>query len=209
MELIRELGRFPSNEINKATGHVYMRKWAVFKCPVCGKEVNCLRYKGLKQTACSYSCAHKSHEQSGTRFYNIWQAMKQRCENPNNPKYNIYGGKGIKVCPQWQSFEGFLKDNASLYAENLTIDRIDPSKDYCPENIHWVTLSENSAKTSRLTPVKQFRIVKVPEEHYEFIKEWPTARKAGLELGLVPAHITRCCQGHTKTHGGYHWEYAN
>lgn len=78
--------------------------------------------------------------------------MKARCYNPNNPKYDIYGGKGIVICEEWLadynifkkwSYEHGYKENA-----NLSIDRIDSEGNYCPENCQWISLSENSAKAN-------------------------------------------------------------
>ena len=80
------------------------------------------------------------HGMSRTRLYIIWADMRRRCYSP---KYNIwpwYGAKGIRVCEEWfQSFIAFRDwAMASGYADNLTIDRLDPSKDYNPDNCQWL-----------------------------------------------------------------------
>lgn len=85
------------------------------------------------------------------RLYRIWHGMKQRCYNPNAKGYQWYGGKGIAVCNEWRScfftFQSWALDNG--YADNLTIDRINSSKGYCPDNCRWLTLSENVARAGR------------------------------------------------------------
>ena len=57
-----------------------------------------------------------------------------------------YGGKGIRVCQEWldnpELFEEWSLENG--YEDNLTIDRIDSTKDYCPDNCRWVTLEDNA-----------------------------------------------------------------
>lgn len=85
--------------------------------------------------------ANTSHGQSGTRFYKIWQGMKKRCMNPKATSYKFYGAKGVKVCDRWISYENFAEDMQKGYNDTLTLDRIDGTKDYTPENCRWVSMS--------------------------------------------------------------------
>lgn len=86
------------------------------------------------------------------RLYAIWLGMKSRCYRPKTVHFEYYGGKGIKVCDEWvHDFPAFRKwalDNG--YADDLTIDRIDSDKDYCPENCRWATkiMQANNVKTN-------------------------------------------------------------
>lgn len=90
------------------------------------------------------------HGLSKTRLYSIYSGMKQRCYNPNNQHYQWYGGKGIAICDEWlgnNGLQNFFEWSLSHgYNENLTIDRIDSSKGYSPDNCQWVTSSSNSSK---------------------------------------------------------------
>jgi len=74
--------------------------------------------------------------------YNSWQAMRSRCNNPNHMAFKNYGGRGIKVCPEWQSsFEAFLRDMGNR-PEGTTLDRINTGGSYEPHNCKWSTWVE-------------------------------------------------------------------
>ena len=194
--------------IDKRHGTEQTATFSMFECPVCKKQMELKRHRGLKQSTCG-NCKKRTHGEAGTRMYVIWQAMLQRCNNPNNGKFHIYGGKGIKVCDKWLTFEGFWEDNKDRYADDLTIDRKDSNKGYDLENTRWITHSKNSSETSKRRPVDQFRAVLVPIKGWELVQQWESAKAAADSLGLVAAHITATCQNNRKTHGGFSWQYAN
>lgn len=84
---------------------------------------------------------HVTHGDTGTRLYRIWNSMRQRVQNPKTINYSLYGGKGVKICDEWQNYEPFKKwSMLNGYNENLTLDRISSSGNYCPENCRWVTM---------------------------------------------------------------------
>ena len=131
----------------------------------------------------------KTHGMSHTRLHNIWLTMRQRCEKPKCSTYHKYGAKGIRVCTEWGVFENFRDWSLSNgYADNLTIDRINPLGNYEPSNCRWVTQKvqqNNRSNNIRLTYsgethsiIEWSEITKIPLQNLydRYYKGWKIER---------------------------------
>lgn len=126
------------------------------KC-VCGKELiihgssvtkkipqiscGCIAHKALSERS-------KTHGMTDTRSYRIWQAMLNRCRNKNLYQFNNWGGRGIKVCERWLSFDNFFRD-MGCPPNGYSIDRINNDGNYEPDNCKWSSKKEQARNTSK------------------------------------------------------------
>ena len=118
----------------------------------CGKEKiiggNNLRSGNTKSCGCLAKNNALKHGHTikgkGTRTYESWHSMIQRCTNPKDKRYKDYGGRGITVCERWlNSFPNFLEDMGDR-PKGHQIDRMNNDKGYHKSNCLWVTPKQNS-----------------------------------------------------------------
>jgi hypothetical protein len=124
------------------------------KC-VCGKTRSLQTNQLTMNRVTSCGCMNQRQVKninigSHKRLYSTYNAMLSRCHNPNNAAFNSYGGKGITVCEEWRSdfhtFKEWALNNG--YSDTLSIDRIDNSKGYSPDNCRWIPLREQQFNRS-------------------------------------------------------------
>lgn len=127
-------------QITKPLSSDLLRQGHIKSCGCYGKEIR--------------SATHKTHGMSRTRLYSCYRDMLNRCFREKTSCFENYGGRGITVCDEWRnSFEAFQKWALSNgYSDELTLDRVDPDGNYCPENCRWATDEEqgNNKRNNRL-----------------------------------------------------------
>jgi len=143
-----------------------------------------LIYNGVKSCGCLKRTNHfKIHGDWNSKLYTRWRSMIRRCEDPNFPSYNNYGGRGIQVCPEWHNYENF-RDwvNSTQDDPSLTLDRIDVNGNYEPNNCRWAT-----QKTQQNNKRNNIYVTYFNETHS--LKEWCDI--LNLPYDLVYRRISR------------------
>ena len=157
--------------ISEASRRGNSRRWYCL-CD-CGNTTvvhqGCIRCGNTKSCGClqkARGCiSNKTHGGSGSRLFNIWNGMKQRCYDSNQASYKSYGGRGITVCKEWlddfAAFEAWALSNG--YSNELTLERKKNHLGYNPKNCTWATRKEQSRNRS---------MVKLNERSVGFIKRY-------------------------------------
>jgi hypothetical protein len=126
-------------------GHVITGK--IKSCGCYNKEKRKERANNGLLSSANLKHGDRVKSNKGFRLYNIFCAMKYRCENSKHMAFRWYGARGITLCVEWNNYEIFKKwALKNGYQENLTIDRIDNDGNYEPSNCQWLTRSDNTKK---------------------------------------------------------------
>ena len=144
-----------------STSGRYMMSYWLCRCD-CGAEK--LVGAPLLRSGASESCgclrddmarkANTTHGKTRTPEYSSWRNMHNRCRNPSGPGYKNYGGRGIRVCDRWLTFENFLADMGVRPSQQHSLDRIDNDGNYEPGNCRWAlprVQVQNRRKTGLLS----------------------------------------------------------
>jgi hypothetical protein len=129
--------------------------------------------------------------------YKAWDSARNRCRNPKNRKFRLYGGRGINFCDRWNnSFENFLSDMGVKPSPDHSLDRKDSNGDYTPENCRWATIVEqNNNRSFNRRLVVNGQAITVAE----------AARVTGIPHATI---LTRLDSGKTDEEAIYHGSFC-
>lgn len=75
--------------------------------------------------------------------YSSWRSMIKRCLNKKHPSFKKYGAQGVTVCGRWRTYAFFVLDMGER-PQGMTLDRIDNTKGYQPDNCRWATTTQQA-----------------------------------------------------------------
>lgn len=119
------------------------------------QSCGCMRYKTVSQKAKQRTKHNLRHHP----LYHVWCDMKKRVLHPRNEyEKSRYMDKGITVCDEWKNnFKAFYdwalqtgwsdetyQTKGKRRFHKYTLDRIDNSKGYSPDNCHWATAKQQA-----------------------------------------------------------------
>ncbi len=138
----------------------------------------------------------RTHNMCSSVEHATWTKMKQRCHNPNNPKYPIYGARGIVVCDRWRdSFENFYADMGPRPSKRHSIERQNNEGNYEPSNCVWalpIAQGRNTRQNHNVTMDGKTLCITAWCEHLKvpYWKPWQMIRNRGRNRDLPPAYTT-------------------
>lgn len=186
---------------------------STWKCRcACGAELTVpQRYlvtDGTKSCGCIVGKHKRTHGASDTPEFRTWSAMLSRCTSASSKSFKDYGGRGIKVCERWQSFENFLADMGSRPSPAHSIDRKDNDGDYEPNNCRWTTDVEqsNNRRSSRRVTFNGETLTLAEWERRVGLKPGVLFRRLAAEWPLAKALVAGDGRRKTRTGAVTHGE---
>jgi ribosomal protein S25 len=110
--------------------------------------------------------------------------MRVRCLNERNPAYKWYGGRGIKICARWRSFENFLADMGPRPSLKHSLDRIDSNGDYEPSNCRWAD-TKTQGRNRRGIKLSMGKATEIRSLHASGVSCSELAARFGVDLSNI------------------------
>jgi hypothetical protein len=176
-------GRITILAVGKRPGKGVYHYRAIYRCD-CGNEREA--QIGSIQIGTTQSCGCKNREETTKHglwkspLYVVWTHMMKRCHDSKDPRFVDYGARGIQVCERWHDVRAFHEDMAPTFTNGLTLDRIDNSKGYSPDNCQWRTPGQQARN-------KRNNIWVTIDGETKILKDW--CATFGVSYGMVRARI--------------------
>jgi hypothetical protein len=145
----------PFNTPGTSKHSLYRKRWSVHCLCDCGTELDvmaiplvegsvrscdCLRNELAAARATKHGLIPRSRKYGKHPLYTVWACMRDRCNRKKNSGYHRYGGRGIRICEEWNDFQVFFYwATTNGWQEGLTIDRRDNDGNYEPSNCRFTT----------------------------------------------------------------------
>lgn len=160
----------------------------------CGdsKSCGCLQREKASVQAKSMGDANKTHGMTNSREFNVWKSVVARCSCETTPSYRYYGGRGIRYCERWESFENFYEDMGPR-PEGKTCDRINVNGHYSCGKCEQCSREGWTANCRWATDIEQQRNRSSGHRRITFngetklLTEW--AESTGLPIGMIHTRL--------------------
>ncbi len=129
----------------------------------------------------------------------VLKAIKQRCNNPNNPDYKNYGLRGIKNFLTQEDIKFLMERDNYWHMKNPTIDRNDNDGNYELSNCRFIENKLNAQK-DKYIKINQYDL------NGNFIKTWNSQQEIVKKLHIKQPCISEAINGKQKSSGGFIWE---
>lgn len=133
-------------------------------------------------------------------WINSYKCAKQRCENPNNPRYKDYGKRGILFLISKEEIEELWFRDKAWLLKQPSIDRKENNGNYEFSNCRFIEMEINRIK-DKYKPILQFDL------QGNFIRKWRSITEASKKLNLDKSNMTKVLNNKINTLGGFKWNY--
>lgn len=118
----------------------------ICECLKCGRRKSMTTSALSSQVGTTHKACSQGYVKEYPKLYYAWNESRMRIINPNNLRYESYGGRGLTH--DYPLFIDFVDDMLESYLKaiactedtrNVTLGRIDNNKGYIKGNLRWET----------------------------------------------------------------------